>query len=89
MTVRRSSDIELRREFIEFRIRRGDVPSGPDLRTRERQIVDGEERRKPTERVQIDIAEQRAQVRWISSAGLQHPPLVIADDRRPARIFDR
>jgi hypothetical protein len=89
MTDPGSSGIELRREFIEFRIRRRDLPASLDVGTREHAVVDGEEARKSAERMQFDIAEQRAQVRRIPGAGLQHPPYVIADDRRPARVLDR
>jgi len=89
MTDRGSSGIKLRREFIEFRIRRRDLGASLDVGTRERAVVDGEEARKPAERMQFDIAEQRAQVRRIAGAGLQHPLHVIADNRRPARVLDR
>ncbi len=59
MTLRRSSDIEQHREFVELGIGRGGSAARGAIGARQRLAVNIEDVRHPPQRVQVDVAEQR------------------------------
>jgi hypothetical protein len=61
------SQIELPRQFIELGIGRRDLAASPGVGARQREIVYCEEVCKPRERMRLDVAEQRPQVRGIAA----------------------
>jgi hypothetical protein len=51
-------------------------------------VVDVEASGEPVKRMKVDVAEQRAQMRRMSRAGLEHPFEVLATSRRTTGAVD-